>query len=416
MPDNSWLDGKIAKLKTYQEVFDHYYLISRRYLSSARRPLKTDCFNEASDRPIVTDDKTKLVEYNQDTINQAKEKNPGLDITQGDIRKLPFKDKQFDLILDLSTIDHVAPKDIPTVFDEYSRVLDKNGDLVIIAWLGIEELDHQQWSADNQYVFNHEFFREELGKRFDIFTSTFLLQADEIDNPPRLLFEFVCRKKHEQTSPVTVYTCVINMYDTLKPLPNNVEGVAYLDNIYTVPQWRSELIKPLFFSNTRNARMVKILSHLFVDTEYSLWVDGNVELLVPPEEFLAKYKDRGDIVLFSAKDVRSTYDEARVVIELNLDKPEVVNPQMEKYFQDGFSNDNIHATGIILRHHTQKVIEFNNYWWSQLCRYSLRDQLSFDYSAWKTGVKIGELDGNWYDTDELKLHTHTRVRGLGVNY
>jgi len=416
MSDNSWLEGQIPKLKSYEEVFDHYYLISKRYLTSAKRPLKTDCFNEGHERPIVENNKTKLVEYNQDTINLAKGKNPKLDITQGDIRQLPFKDNQFDLVLDLSTIDHIPREDVQKVFDEYSRVLDKNGDLVIVVWLGIEEQKNEEWSADNQYSFNHEFFREELGKKFDILAHTFLLQVDQVDHPPRFLFEFICRKKHEDTSPITVYTCVINMYDTLNPLPDGVEGLAYLDGVYTVPKWRSKIIKPLFYSNTRNARMVKALSHLFVDTEYSLWIDGNVELLVPPEEFLAKYKDRGDIVLFSAKDVRSTYEEARVVLELNLDSPETVNQQMERYFREGFTNDNIHATGIILRHHTPKVIEFNNFWWSQLCRHSLRDQLSFDYSVWKTGVKVGELDGNWYDTSEIKLHPHTKVRSFGSTY
>ena len=72
--------------------------------------LKTDCNNEALDRPqkggLVLNlenknNKIYLLEYDEEIIKKAKKKFLDLNIVQGDIRKIDFEDKFFDLVADL---------------------------------------------------------------------------------------------------------------------------------------------------------------------------------------------------------------------------------------------------------------------------------------------------------------------------
>lgn len=65
-------------------------------------------------------------------VEKAKKITKEVNIQQGDIRNLPFKNDFFDIILDLSTLDHVPTKDHKQVFVEYQRVLKKGGVLVLV--------------------------------------------------------------------------------------------------------------------------------------------------------------------------------------------------------------------------------------------------------------------------------------------
>lgn len=164
----------------------------------------------------------------------------------------------------------------------------------------------------------------------------------------------------------------------------------------------------LFKDPTRNARMCKILSHLFVKTEWSLWIDGTIQLLKTPEEILEKYKDRGDMVTMRHRARNCAYDEA---VAIFLGKREnnhaIVDEQVATYKADGYPVQNgLFETGCILRHHTPEVVRFNEFWWAQNCRFSKRDQLSVNYSAWKTGLKVGFFDGNYNASEDLTIHPH----------
>jgi len=66
--------------------------------------------------------------------SSAKRRLKNVHIIQTDIRKLPFRDGSFDIILDLSTLDHIPLSQVQDVLSEYSRVLKKKGVLVLIFW------------------------------------------------------------------------------------------------------------------------------------------------------------------------------------------------------------------------------------------------------------------------------------------
>ena len=89
-------------------------------------------------------------------------------ITCDDIRNLPYPYNMFDMILDLSTIDHVPMRDALRVLDKYYGCLKPGGVLVLL-------YTHRQfwhWMRrlhDNggQYYFNRV-FRDEVKRSFDV--------------------------------------------------------------------------------------------------------------------------------------------------------------------------------------------------------------------------------------------------------
>jgi SAM-dependent methyltransferase len=53
------------------------------------------------------------------------------DIAQASIVKIPFKSNTFDVIIDISTIDHISHPQIPSVIEEYARLLKPKGVLLL---------------------------------------------------------------------------------------------------------------------------------------------------------------------------------------------------------------------------------------------------------------------------------------------
>jgi hypothetical protein len=151
-----------------------------------------------------------------------------------------------------------------------------------------------------------------------------------------------------------------------------------------------------FKSPRRNARCHKILTHQFVDCDYSIWIDGCYRLLVPPEEMVERFLMDHDIAAFKHPHRDCAYDEARDCTEQKLDNPDVIKAQVEAYRLQGFpENFGMVETMVLLRRHSARVETFNNIWWSELCRHSVRDQISFSIAARRAGVRIKQMPNEW---------------------
>ena len=66
--------------------------------------------------------------------NSAKKKmsNEELMVACADVRKLSFKDETFNIILDLSTLDHIYPAHITSVIREYERAIKEDGIIILV--------------------------------------------------------------------------------------------------------------------------------------------------------------------------------------------------------------------------------------------------------------------------------------------
>lgn len=67
--------------------------------------------------------------------------------------------------------------------------------------------------------------------------------------------------------------------------------------------------------------------------------------------------------------------------------------QIKQYRKEGFpKNFGLYACGIMIRKNTSEIINFMELWYSEICKYSHRDQISFPYILWKTPIKVDTMN------------------------
>ncbi len=211
-----------------------------------------------------------------------------------------------------------------------------------------------------------------------------------------------------------LYTAITSGRDNLI-LDQNFEGVtpvAFLDET-TNPDRKSKIgdwfVKPVRVEKrrmvesidpVRAAKYYKVMAHnsfpfAGADTvKYSLWIDGDVRLKRPMQEMIDLYLKDTDIAFFAHPLRDCIYQEQSVCQALALDNPFIMIAQINKYKGLGYPEHNGLIDGsVILRRHTPEIAKLNEAWWAEIKRYSRRDQISFNYVAWKLGIKYTVMDG-----------------------
>lgn len=186
----------------FSKVFEFYLRESQRIVDTMDNPmvLKTDLYNEEQGTPIacgivgnLKDCMTFGIEFQEARLEAAKKKVPwaASRMTQGDIRDLKFPDQMFDLVIDLSTVDHVPTTDLDKVFSEYSRVLRKGGTLLMVVWTDGVFNPEGEWSPDNQYFFDRDTFLPKFEAKFEVIQNESIFDLDE----KKKLLRLVGKKK-----------------------------------------------------------------------------------------------------------------------------------------------------------------------------------------------------------------------------
>jgi hypothetical protein len=198
-----------------------------------------------------------------------------------------------------------------------------------------------------------------------------------------------------------VYTAITNGYDHLVDPPFDIcegsEFVAFVDSSKISMRWEARVLNGCDGSDPcRVAKIYKVLPHrFFPDAKTSLWVDGSIDFLMPfPVINLLDYLKDADLVIFEHPNRHCLYQEACECMIRGLDDPTVILNQVNRYTQEGYpANIGLVEASVILRRHTKRLEAFNEDWWSEIKRGSRRDQISFNYVAWRHGLKINYFPG-----------------------
>lgn len=214
---------------------------------------------------------------------------------------------------------------------------------------------------------------------------------------------------------ITVFTSITGGKDHLieKQNTKGAKFVAFVDEGTKSKTWELKRAYNRFISPRRNSRAPKILAHQFIDSEHSIWMDGNVSLLVPAQEVVDKWLENGkyDMALCKHNCNDCIYSEALICAEHKLDDPLIIMEQMKKYEKEGFGEHRgMGECTVMVRKNTSRVEAFNNFWWSEHCRGSVRDQLSFMYAVDKAGLKVNFIEPNIYHNPFFKLVEHKTAR------
>lgn len=146
-------------------------------------------------------------------------------------------------------------------------------------------------------------------------------------------------------------------------------------------------------SNRMNAKVYKVLSHLFTPPEPTLWVDGNIFPLIAEGEILSKMLCDADLALFRHPFRKNPLEEAR---ELVVTKSECSGlfRFVEYYGEAYLSALPLYECGILARRPTEATRRFNEIWWNLISKWSVRDQVTCPIAIAESRIKINVIEAN----------------------
>jgi len=206
---------------------------------------------------------------------------------------------------------------------------------------------------------------------------------------------------------IVVYTAIFGGKDRLiDPLERHkgVDFVCFTDD----PKMRSNIwdVRVCSPTNDNPCRAAKVFKvrphHYFPDHEYSLWIDGNLRLMIDPKTLLT-HLDDAKLACFDHYERSCIYDEANICIKKGLDDPVVIQRQMAKYRTDNYPPGNgLLYGGVLLRRHNVLAAVMNG-WWEEIENHSRRDQLSLPYVLSKNDCDYAIIPGYHDDNKSQKI-------------
>ena len=137
--------------------------------------------------------------------------------------------------------------------------------------------------------------------------------------------------------------------------------------------------------------MIKIMAHRFL-SEYdaSIYLDNTIRMVAPYEETFARLEGSASPMITFRHPWRScVYQEAEAVKHAGYDDATLIDTQMNHYRSLAHpANAGLVAGGMLLRRHDDRTLQaVMEQWFHQVCRYSYRDQLSFNAVARTMGFE-----------------------------
>lgn len=218
--------------------------------------------------------------------------------------------------------------------------------------------------------------------------------------------------RQDKIKELTVYTTIIGKYDSLREPFQPDENIHYVcftdDKTLCSETWDIRYIDREYDEPILESRKYKMFPHLFIDTEYSLYVDAHVQFTKSPLDYMNQYFTRGNILLIPHFDRDCIYDEADACVYCKKDTEERMATQKNAYSEDNCpKHAGLFVGGIIGRKHFEnEVIEFNKEWWKHFEKYSRRDQISLGYLIWKNNIEISLANINMCNNQWFTVGEH----------
>lgn len=179
----------------------------------------------------------------------------------------------------------------------------------------------------------------------------------------------------------------------------------------------------------RNGKVPKLLTHrLFPETEYSIWIDGKMELLVDPLLILERYLWRKGhkFAIACHKHHRSIYEEADANKRRKRYARPLIDKQMKIYRHEGMEPwspkklpllSDVPEGAIIVRQHTPLTNLFCCLWFNEVNWFTPRDQLSFGYVVYRLNSSFPFfMFPNCEYNSIFLLHKHTREHSSKIEW
>lgn len=197
---------------------------------------------------------------------------------------------------------------------------------------------------------------------------------------------------------VAVFTAISNGYDDLKEpeaVSANTDYFVFTDaDMPAHSKWTALPFEYLSHDPTRTARFIKTHPHLyFKDYDWAIWIDANLQLAAPAEQLLPDGPRTADFYTWRHPLRNCVYEEADECILRNKDERAVIMDQIESLRTRQFPKQyGLFETSVLVSKMGVNAVEqMYNLWWSEICKWSKRDQISLPFVVRSTGIEVGAL-------------------------
>ena len=203
---------------------------------------------------------------------------------------------------------------------------------------------------------------------------------------------------HRVTTRRVVYAVNIGDYDD-PPIPPKMDDCSYFlitDSAEVPADTPWTIVSPTLNEADIKRQCLWYKTHphlLFPDAKFVTWIDSNIDCCTLSWEILISHENLSELATFVHPDRICLYDESAVVIEMGLDKKNIIERVVRSYQSKGFpENYGLFETNVLFsRTQDMAVRRFFDTWWRNIYLGSRRDQISFTFSAWSEGVEISSL-------------------------
>ena len=208
-------------------------------------------------------------------------------------------------------------------------------------------------------------------------------------------------------------------------IPVGYDFVCFTNNTnFKSDIWDIRLVPPLYTDGARSAKRYKTLPHRYLkEYDESIWIDVDVKIKKDPSELVDTLLSDSNLAILNHElcgrtvtgnmNVRKcVYEEAKFIQWLGDQNPKkeykdnmnIIHSQVDRYRKEGYPENNglARATVIFRRHNEEDVITNSEGWWTEIKYGSKRDQISFNYVAWKYNLKFNYIQEDIDDNEYFK--------------
>ena len=230
-------------------------------------------------------------------------------------------------------------------------------------------------------------------------------------------YEFICKRKQKLNSidlkyihnlRKVVYTINLGNYDIIRNVKKEIGYDYFLfvddyDNEYNNSNWTiiflPEKVNNLNVSLIKKQRFIKTHPHIFFPNyDISIYMDSTFKIKGNLDEFLLRILTPTHSIYILEHPERSKISsEFKLVKILKKDTLDNIERVKNRYKQKKFPDKSglIESCLIVRKHNDKNCINIMEQWFEEIKYYSHRDQLSFNYVLWKSGIKIKYLSKNF---------------------
>lgn len=182
-----------------------------------------------------------------------------------------------------------------------------------------------------------------------------------------------------------------------------LENSRLLDSRKRIGLWRIIVVRNIPYADSRrNGKIPKLLLHrLFPNIQYSIWIDGKLQLAVDPFQILERFLWRQNATFAISRHYKrfDVFEEAMANKAAGKYDNSSIDEQIDFYVSEGLTpyslaklpiTSDVPEGCVIIREHIPITNLFTCLWFNEVDRFTSRDQLSFSMVRDKIMSKV-----NW---------------------